>query len=40
LMMLGEGVALGVTIALMIAFAVRLALPIHTDAVERYPPAH
>jgi hypothetical protein len=27
LMMLGEGIALGVTIALMIAFAVRLALP-------------
>jgi hypothetical protein len=27
LMMLGEGTALGVAIALMIAFAVRLALP-------------
>ena len=27
LMMLGEGIALGVMIALLIAFAVRLALP-------------
>jgi hypothetical protein len=28
LMMLGEGIALGVMLALMIAFAVRLALPL------------
>ena len=38
--MLAERVALGVMVALLIAFAVLLALPIHTDAVERIPPAH
>jgi hypothetical protein len=43
LLMLGEGIALGVMIALLIAFAVRLALPLFDwafmtqDSGENFP---